>query len=89
MADGRTLLEPSEEATPEQLSLSPCCTSALWRVRNTFQGAESIQELLVLLQVHFPAEPTPAPQLGGIGVPTSPSHRHRLGSPTGFAAVAL
>lgn len=36
-------------------SPSLCRTSALRRVRNTFQGAKSIQELLVLLQVHFAA----------------------------------
>lgn len=65
------------------LSLSP-----LW-VTNTSQGAESIQEPLVLLQVHLPAGTRPAAQLGGIGAPTSSSHCPRLSIPAGLLSVAL
>lgn len=53
MTDGGTQLEP------ERLSLSP----PSW-VTNTSQRAEPIQELLVLLQVHFPARPTTSSSAG-------------------------
>lgn len=58
-------------------------------ITNTSQGAESIQELLVLLQVHLPARPSLAAQLGGIRAPTSSSHCPQLSIPAGLLSVAL
>jgi len=53
-------------------------TSPPRRLKNTFQGTESIQEFLVLLRVHRRAEPTPLLSWAASGPqPPSPARQHR------------